>query len=329
MLYVSLLALVLLLVLFIADLVFGSVYIPIGELLAPSGVYKTILYAIRLPEAIGALLVGADLAIAGAVMQGVLKNPLADPYITGTASGAVLGSLLGIALMGFSLQLHLGAILQPAMGFAGAMLSIIIVLLLSRRGEWLRMTLAGIAVSILFSAFVMLIEAYLLSKSPGAFSLIFALFGTLSGISWNDDLIMLIVSVPVLVYVLLSYKKLNLIAMGDEITISAGVDPRGFRAVMLSSAGVLTSVALSFTGIIGFVGLVTPHLIRLLLRSADNKAVLPLSAFLGAAMLSLSNFVSKSIIPGTVVPITAITSLVGAPLLIYLLKRGGHVGRLN
>ena len=137
-----------LVVLVLLNLVVGSVYIPLKDVLHPSGAYAEIIYIIRLPEAIGAVIAGASLAVAGAIMQAVFRNPLAEPYVTGTASGAVLGVLCGFALgilvhglFGFAL------FLEPLFGFAGAMLATFLVIMIGRRGEWLSLILSGIAIS--------------------------------------------------------------------------------------------------------------------------------------------------------------------------------------
>ena len=315
-------------VLVLLNLMIGSVYIPLSGVLYPTEIYREIIYIIRLPEAVGAIIVGADLAIAGAVMQSVFRNPLAEPYVTGTASGAVFGVLVGFSIGVFARNLFgFALIFEPAFGFIGAMAATALVIIFSRRGDWLSLILAGIAISILLSAFVMLLDSYLLTKTPSSLSILLLLFGTLSGLNVSTDIIMTLLTVPPIIYILYSSKKLNLIMISDEVAQSSGVDPGRFRLLMLVMSGVLTAAALSFTGIIGFVGLITPHIIRLMLRSANNAAVIPLAAVLGASILLLANFLSKVLIPETTVPITAITSILGVPMLMYLIKKGDYFGR--
>lgn len=329
--HVILSAAVLLLFLFVLvllNLMIGSVYIPLSGVFYPTEIYREIIYIIRLPEAVGAIIVGADLAIAGAVMQSVFRNPLAEPYVTGTASGAVFGVLVGFSIGVFARSLFgFALIFEPAFGFIGAMAATALVIIFSRRGDWLSLILAGIAISILLSAFVMLLDSYLLTKTPSSLSILLLLFGTLSGLNASTDIIMALLTVPSIIYILYSSKKLNLIMISDEVAQSSGVDPGRFRLLMLVMSGVLTAAALSFTGIIGFVGLITPHIIRLMLRSANNAAVIPLAAVLGASILLLANFLSKVLIPETTVPITAITSILGVPMLMYLIKKGDYFGR--
>lgn len=314
--------------LLLLDLMIGSVYIPLSGILSPTEVYAEIIYVIRLPQAIGAIIVGVDLAVAGAIMQSVFRNPLAEPYVTGTASGAVFGVLVGFTvgilagnLFGFAL------VFEPVFGFVGAMAATAVVIMFSRRGNWLSLILAGIAVSILLSAFIMLLDSYLLTRTPSSISILLLLFGTLSNLNLGADAIMAAITIPALAYVLYSSRRLNLIMISDEVAQSSGVDPRRFRRIMLVASGILTAAALSFTGIIGFVGLITPHVTRLVLKTANNAAVLPMAAALGASILLLSNFLSKILIPETTVPITAITSILGVPVLMYLIKKGDYFGR--
>ena len=310
------------------NLAVGSVYIPLKDLLHPSGAYAEIIYIIRLPEAIGAVIAGASLAVAGAVMQAVFRNPLAEPYVTGTASGAVLGVLCGFAvgilvhgLFGFAL------ILEPLFGFAGAMLATVLVIMIGRRGEWLSLILSGIAISILFSAMIMLLDSYLLARTPSSFSILLLLFGTLANLNATTDAIMAVIAIPCILCAIYYAKKLNLIMISDEVAQSSGTNPGRFRKEMLVLSGVLTAAALSFTGIIGFVGLITPHIIRLFGRNVDNAYVIPMAAMLGASVLLLSNAIARIAIPDTTVPITAITSIIGVPMLIYLIRKGDFFGR--
>ena len=325
----QLMALIAILVaLLILNLMVGSVYIPLEDVLHPAGVYWEIIYIIRLPEAVGAVIAGASLAVAGAVMQAVFRNPLAEPYVTGTASGAVLGVLCGFALgilvhglFGFAL------FLEPLFGFAGAMLATFLVIMIGRRGEWLSLILSGIAISILFSAMIMLLDSYLLARTASSFSILLLLFGTLANLNATTDALMAVIAVPCILCAFYCSKRLNLIMISDEVAQSSGTNPRRFRKMMLVLSGVLTAAALSFTGIIGFVGLITPHIVRLFGRNVDNAYVIPLAAVLGASVLLLSNAIARVAIPGTTVPITAITSIIGVPMLMYIIRKGDFFGR--
>ncbi|WP_084019930.1 FecCD family ABC transporter permease [Vulcanisaeta thermophila] len=306
----------------------GEVFIPIGYILDPSPLYRVVILDIRLPEALAAVVVGVDLALAGATMQSIFRNPLAEPYVTGTASGALLGALLGILI---AVPLGLGGpvpyVLMPMLAFLGALASTSLVVLFGR-GEWLSMILAGIAVSIMFSAVVMILDTYILAMRPTLTlpAVVYLLFGTLSGVNWVDVAVMLIISTPCITYLALKTHELNLVMISDELAQSGGVEPKAFRNNMLVVTGLLTASAISFTGIIGFVGLITPHLTRFLANTSDNRRVIPLSAILGSTVMLYSNVLSKVLVPGVAIPITAITSLFGVPTLLILLRRGGGHG---
>ena len=325
---VGALLLILLFVLFLLNMMIGSVYIPFSSVLNPGGAYREILQIIRLPQAVGAIIIGIDLAVAGAVMQSIFKNPLADPYITGTSSGAVLGVVGSLFVGSFAAQFNRFSIyLQPLFGFLGALFATFLVIGFGRKRTGLTLILAGITVSIFFASLVTIAESYLLTRNASSFSIFMLLFGSLGSLNWSYDILIIAASTPVLLFLFSSAKKLNLIMMGDELANSAGINSDRFRIVMLLGSSVLTSLALSFTGIIGFVGLIAPHIARFLIGGVDNSKVLPVCGLAGAAILLFANFASKALIPETVIPITAITSLVGAPVLIYFIVRGDYSGR--
>ncbi|GAB6945006.1 FecCD family ABC transporter permease [Vulcanisaeta sp. JCM 14467] len=312
----------LLLIGIVLNLVIGEVPIPIRALFDPTNTYKIIIMDIRLPEVIACIVVGANLAVAGAVMQAVFRNPLAEPYVTGTASGALFGALLGLLVYArFRTALLPSIVLMPLLSFLGALLATVIVVAFGR-GYWLSLILAGIAVSILFSSIVMILDTYLLTIIPTLPAVIYLLFGTVSGITWGEDVIMLGVSIPILAYVVMSGHEINLLMMSDEVAQAGGVNPRLFRNLLIVLVGLLTAVTVSFTGIIGFVGLMTPHITRLLISSSDNSRVIPLSMISGPTIMLYANVVSKVLMPGVIMPITAITSLIGVPVLLILLRGG-------
>jgi len=302
----------------------GEVIIPVNKLLDPPQVYRVIILDIRLPELLACIVVGANLSVAGAVMQSLFRNPLAEPYVTGTASGALLGALIGLLI---SITSRIGSsfsiVLMPVFSFIGAMVAIALVLTFGR-GGWLSLVLAGIGVSIMFSSIVMIIDTYLLTIIPTLPAIVYLLFGTVSGINWNEDLAMACVSLPTMAYIIVSAREVNLLMMSDEVAQAGGVNPGFSRAIFITLTGLLTAISVSFTGIIGFVGLVTPHLTRLLLKSSDNSRVIPLSIISGSTIMLYANVVSKVVIPGVVMPITAITSLFGVPVLLILLRGVGH-----
>ncbi|WP_054857929.1 iron ABC transporter permease [Vulcanisaeta sp. JCM 16159] len=315
----------LLLIGIVLNLIIGEVTIPIKALFDPTNAYRIIMMDIRLPEVLACLVVGSNLAVAGAVMQAVFRNPLAEPYVTGTASGALFGALLGLLTYALFRASPLSPIiLMPILSFLGALLATSIVVIFGR-GYWLSLILAGIAVSILFSSIVMILDTYLLTIIPTLPAIVYLLFGTVSGVNWGEDIVMLSVSLPILVYIVMSSHEINLLMMSDEVAQAGGVSPRAFRNLLIALVGLLTAVTVSFTGIIGFVGLMTPHITRLLISSSDNSRVIPLSVISGSTIMLYANVASKVLVPGVVMPITAITSLFGVPVLLVLL-RGGRNG---
>ncbi len=172
-------------------------------------------------------------------------------------------------------------------------------IIFGRGGYWLSLILAGIAVSILFSSIVMILDTYLLTIIPTLPAIIYLLFGTVSGVNWSDDVVMLSVSLPILVYMVMSGHEINLLMMGDEVAQAGGVSPRAFRNILITLVGLVTAVSVSFTGIIGFVGLMTPpHITRLLISSSDNSRVIPLSVISGSTIMLYANVVSKVLVPG-------------------------------
>lgn len=222
----------------------------------------------------------------------------------------------------FRVEVSSPIILMPILSFLGAMLAIAIVVTFSRGGNWLSLILAGIAVSILFSSIVMILDTYLLTIIPTLPAIVYLLFGTISGINWSDDVVMLSVSLPVLAYIVISSREINLLMISDEVAQAGGISPRSFRNLLIVLTGLLTAVTVSFTGIIGFIGLVTPHLTRLLISSSDNSRVMPLSMMSGSTIMLYANVVSKVLVSGVIMPITAITSLFGVPVLLVLLRGG-------
>ncbi|MFB6470491.1 MAG: FecCD family ABC transporter permease [Vulcanisaeta sp. AZ3] len=306
------------------NILIGEIAIPINALLDPSRVYRVIMFDIRMPEVVACIMVGVNLALSGAVMQAVFRNPLAEPYVTGTASGALFGALLGLLVIAvFRVRGLESVTLIPILSFVGSMVATILVIAFGR-GGWLSLILAGIAVSIMFSSLVMILDTYIITLVPTIPAVIYLLFGTVSGITWNEDVLMVIVSLPIIAYLLLSSRELNLLMMNDDVAQASGVNPRLLRAVLIVLVGVLTAITVSFTGVIGFVGLMTPHITRFLVGGSDNSRVMPLSLISGSVIMLYANIVSKVLVSGVIMPITAITSLFGVPTLLILLGGARH-----
>ncbi len=277
-----------------------------------------IIWQLRAPRIVMSILTGMALSTVGGAFQGILRNPLADPYILGVSAGAALGACIGIALQ-YSTGYYLASYL-PVFAFFGAMFSLYLVYRSSQITYSVNSTgllLAGVAITFLFSALITVLLA--LSKRE-LHSMIFWLMGDLSTANWNKISIIIL---PVIIGCLLlffSSLDLNALSLGEEEALHLGINTGKLRIRIFLIGSIIIASVVSFTGIIGFVGLVIPHIARLLV-GPDHRIMLPASAFLGGIFLILCDVLARTVIAPTEIPIGAITALVGAPLFIYLLRR--------
>lgn len=291
---------------------------PVAETWSPA--METIVVELRLPRVITALIVGTGLAVAGTTFQGLLRNPLADPYVLGTASGAALGAAIGvlvpvqIAVLGFGLV--------NLLAFGGALLAVAVVYRLSGGGGVGSMTsvlLTGYAVGSLLAAGLAM-AMYLAGSNIR--QIFFYLLGSFAQSSWQQ----LLVGVPVIVIgsalIMVRARSLNALLLGDEAAVHLGLDVKRERMILLALASLITAAAVALAGLIGFVGLVVPHVVRLVV-GPNARLVLPLSALFGASFLVLADLAAR--IPGEL-PVGVITAIVGAPVFVVLLRRfrGGY-----
>ena len=276
---------------------------------------ETIVFDLRLPRVLTAMVVGAGLAVAGATLQGVLRNPLADPYVLGTASGAALGAAIGILIPFRLLFLDFG--LVHILAFGGAVIAVLTVERLSRRGTLASLTgllLTGYAVGSLLAAGL----AVVMYASGQSLRQIFSyLLGSFDGASW----LRLAVAAPIIVagVVLLTVRSraLDAFLLGDDGAAHLGVDVPRERTILLVLAALVTAAGVAVSGLIGFVGLVVPHAVRVVL-GPNARAVVPASVVVGAAFLGLADLGAR--LAGEV-PIGVITALVGGPFFLWLLGR--------
>jgi len=279
---------------------------------------ELIIWQLRIPRIILAAITGAALSTVGGAFQGILRNPLADPYILGVSAGAALGACIGIALQ-YSTGYYLASYL-PVFAFFGAMFSLYLVYRSSKISFSVNSTgllLAGVAITFLFSALITVLLA--LSRRE-LHTMIFWLMGDLSTANWNK---ISIITLPVIIGCLLlffSSLDLNALSLGEEEALHLGVNTGKLRIRIFLISSIIIATVVSFTGIIGFVGLVMPHIARLLI-GPDHRTMLPASAFFGAIFLILCDTLSRTVIAPSEIPIGAITALIGAPLFIYLLRR--------
>jgi iron complex transport system permease protein len=276
---------------------------------------ETIVLELRLPRVLTALIVGSGLAVAGVTFQGLLRNPLADPYVLGTASGAALGAAIGVLLPIQAVVLGLG--LVNVLAFVGALLAVIVVQRIAGSGGRSTLTtllLTGYAVGSLLAAGLAM--AMYVSGSQLR-QILFYLLGSLAGSDWKS----LAVGLPIIVVgsllILARARSLNGLLLGDDTALHLGVDVRRERAILLGLASLVTAAAVALAGLIGFVGLVVPHVVRLLV-GPNARLVLPLSALFGASFLIVADLIAR--IPGEL-PVGIVTAVIGAPVFILLLRR--------
>ncbi|PMB27984.1 iron ABC transporter [Fischerella thermalis CCMEE 5198] len=272
--------------------------------------YQTILWDLRLPRTLAAMLVGAALGTAGALLQGMLRNGLADPFLLGISAGA---GLVAVAMFSFG-------VLQawvPLAAWIGGLFTTIIIYFLARRGDGIsveRLILGGVAVSSLFGAIQSVL--LLMAEDGQVQAALNWLIGSLNGRGWTEVKTGgIYICVSLLLGCLLA-RTLNLLNLGDELAVGLGVSLVRSRILIGGIASLLAAGAVSIGGLIGFVGLIVPHGIRLLV-GADYRAVLPLSAVGGAFVLTLADVVSRS--AAVELPVGAVTALLGSPLFIWLL----------
>lgn len=280
-------------------------------------VSREILFSIRAPRSIIAILMGMALGASGAVLQGILKNPLADPYILGISSGASLAAALGI-MAGTA---FLGTFTIPFLAFIGALATGIMVGIMGwqRGGLWPeRILLAGVGLSFLFSAMLMLLMS--ISSDDGLRRAMLWIFGDLSMSEWSKIPYGLVFVVSGIFVSLFRAKALNALILGDEFAHSLGFSPRRERLILFISVGLLTAASVSLGGMIGFIGLLVPHIMRFFIGS-DSRVLIPCSALSGGALLCIADVISKSVLPPMELPAGIVTAIIGSPYFLYILRR--------
>lgn len=277
-----------------------------------------------MPHAVAAIIAGATLASCGVLMQSLMTNPLADPYSTGISSGACFGAVAAI-IMGISVTTVSSELGIVTNAFIGAMIPAMVIIVLA---EKVRMTpatliLLGTAISYFFNSLV----TYLMvtTDADTLKNAYLWQIGSLDGISWSSLEIMAVVSVIGIVFTLFVSNKLNVMSLGDSSAISLGLDVRRFRTLCLAVMAIMTATIVAFTGILGFIGLVAPHIVRLVVGS-DNKFVIPISMAVGAFILIVADYLASQMAS---IPVGVILSMIGSPvfflLIVFQSKRTGAV----
>ena len=286
---------------------------------------KVIIWDIRLPRIIMGALAGMALAVAGTIMQALFRNPMADPYILGLASGASVGASI-VIILGGVLGILAGFLL-PIFAFCGALVTVIVVYYISRIRGSVRidtLLLAGIAVG----SFMAAVTSFITYLS-GSFlrPIVFWLMGGLSTAEgdWDSVVLAALFILPACLICVFFSKHLNLLLLGEETARYRGLNVQRVQKILLVLASMVTGVAVAFCGVIGFVGLIIPHLIRLV-TGPDHRILLPSSALVGASFLILADVLAKSIIYPTELPVGIITALCGTPFFLFLLRQRKRTG---
>jgi iron complex transport system permease protein len=313
---------------FIAGVAAGTVAIPIGDTLGILGhrvlglnlpvtwtpAQETIVFDLRLPRVLTAMTVGVGLAVAGVTFQGLLRNPLADPYVLGTASGAALGAAIAVILPVRTVILEFG--LLNVLAFGGALGAVTLVYRLSRLGggQTTSLLLTGYAVGSLLAAGLAM-AMYL--SGAGLRQIFNYLLGGFDAASWPRLAAALPLIAGASILIGLRARSLNGLLLGEEAAAHLGVDVRRERAVLLGLASLATAASVAVSGLVGFVGLVAPHVVRLVV-GPNARLVLPLSALLGASLMAGADLVARML---GEIPVGVVTAVIGAPFFLALLRR--------
>lgn len=282
---------------------------------APDEQGRAILLDIRIPRVLLGACVGASLALAGASLQALLRNPLAEPYLLGVSNGAALGTLIAFVLLGDV------ASARPVLAFAGAGIATFAVYQMARSKTGMnveRLVLAGVIITTFLSSIIVLLTSLLDAARLRGYT--FWLLGDLSQATYNGFYMTLAAAVSGTILLTSQARALNLMMIGERDAFDHGVEIGRVRIIVFGMASVLVGTSVAASGSVGYVGLIVPHIVRLVVGS-DNRLVVPMSAFAGAIFVVLADTVARTAIAPRELPVGAITALIGAPLFIFLLRR--------
>lgn len=277
-----------------------------------------VIMEVRLPRILTAVLVGGGLAVAGCIFQSLLQNPLADPYTLGISSGAAFGASLAILLLIVGVTLP-AALVIPGMAFGGALLTLAAVFSLASPSARLSsnsLILAGIIISAILSAGISLIK-FLADEQVNA--IIFWLMGSFIGKDWSDVLLLTALVLPCTTLLMAFARELDIMTFGDRTSESLGIETGKIRKTILVVASLATSACVAVSGIIGFVGLIVPHFVRMIL-GPSNRLLIPCSFLCGCILLLGADTITRVVLP-TEIPIGVLTALIGGPLFCYIFRK--------
>ena len=326
--------LALLFVMMFAAIAFGAVHLSGADMLGglqhffkgedPANIHQAVFMQLRLPRVLLCVITGAILAVSGVLMQGLFRNPIVEPGLIGTSAGAAFGASIVFVLaadMSVRMKELAGPLLVPLFAFVGGMLATFVVYSLAkntRRVSIMSLLLVGIAINAVGLSGTGLMSY--IARDPQARSITFWNLGTFSGASWLQVFIVGSVAAIIFTISMRYSKQLNALLLGEEEATYLGVDPQKLKWRILVMTTAMVSVATAFVGVISFMGLIVPHIMRIFVGS-DNKKLLPTSMVAGALLLTLADMGARLFLAPAEIPIGIITSVVGAPIFILLLKR--------
>jgi len=299
----------------IFGLIKGAVNIPLANLLLKD---NQVILNLRLLRVIAAILVGSGLAISGIALQAILRNPLAEPYLLGTSSGAGLAAVIAV-IIGVS------RIYMPLAAFLGAVLSIIIVYNLSREKGMIAdksLILSGVIISVAFSSVIVFLVS--LFGNEAMHEMNWWLWGSLQVYDYR---LLLLVAFPVILGICVIYffaQDLNAISMGEEAAMHLGIDAQNIKKILILVTALISASLICICGIIGFVGLIVPHMMRLVV-GPNHKVLIPMTCLAASIFMILCDLMSRTLFSPVEIPIGVITAIIGAPVFIILLKKGKRI----
>lgn len=323
---ILILLLLLVTLLFIVDVSLGTVFIKPSEIwdaltgTSLNTAQHYIITQLRLPRAVMAVLTGAGLAIAGLLMQTLFRNPLAGPFVLGISSGAGLGVALvvmGSALLGTSAVSGIGLVTASIIG--SVLVMMLIILMSLRIKDTMGLLIVGLMVGSLSSAVVGILSFF--SSSEELKRYVFWSLGSLGNLDWNDIIILAVIFMISMVLVIFILKPLNALLLGESYARSLGIPIKSTRWIIIIITSLLAGSITAYAGPIAFIGLAVPHLARLLLPTVNHKVLIPTAILLGAALLLCCDIISQLPFSNYSLPINAVTSLIGAPIVIWLILR--------
>jgi len=319
--------------LIVVTLSYGDYFIPYDEIIKClffmdiGSTQHVVIWNIRMPRVVAGILVGSALGVSGAVMQSILRNPLASPYTLGISNSAAFGA--AFALMASYWGIFSGTVIEEVLSgvygmslfaFIFSLLAVVVIVILSRITMVTpeAMVLMGVALGAIFSAGLSSLQYF--ADDQTLASMVYWQFGDLSKASWNELILLFIVWTPVILYFIHKIWDYNAMDADEDVASSMGINVKGDRLIGLVASSLVTAVCISIAGIIGFVGLLGPHIVRRVVGN-DNRFLIPGSMMLGALILLLADMVGRFLLP-VIIPVGIITSFLGGPLFIYILIRG-------